>query len=200
MALTSPSDPAGSFFVVLFWFCCFLFFFYRCFSVRQLRRHPPPPAQPPRSAHRARRPPRSPRAAAPAGRRKAAGRLHLLRSHREPGFRVCPTPAEMEGTRAGSRRSPRAAAAGGLPAARPYRGAAVGAAAAAARLPPGQGPAELPGAAGLSLRRCLEEKPPLAAARPARDMPSVLKSLSISFASLFYLISNLFPTFPSLLS
>lgn len=80
MALTSPSDPAGSFFVVVIVFCLFVFLCL-CFSVKQLAAtRPRPPRRP-----AARPGPTGPRGAPRrrfSGQEKAAGRLHLLHRHR----------------------------------------------------------------------------------------------------------------------
>lgn len=185
---------------VIVGFCCFGFFFLSLLFCKATS--PPPAPARPAAPQRAPGPPApaEPPRCRPAGAEEGGGAASPVALAPGAGFQGLPDSGGDGGNPCGKPAVfPGGGGGGGLPAARPYRGAAVGAAA-AARLPPGQGPAELSGAAGLSLRCCLEKNPPLAAARPARDMPSVLKSLSISFASLFYLISNLFPTFPSLLS
>lgn len=95
MALTSPSDPAGSFLLLLLLY----FFSFGVFSAllfRKATRHRPPPPAP----QRARRPPDP---AEPGEQGKATGRGGFTCCIRT-GFGARPAPAENGGSGAGSPR------------------------------------------------------------------------------------------------
>lgn len=100
MALTSPSDPAGSFFCFVIVLVFAFFFFLSLLFCKATLRHPPPPAPPPRSAPGARRPPQSP-ALPPLRAGEGGGAASPVALAPEPGFGASPTPAEKGGNRCG---------------------------------------------------------------------------------------------------